>query len=420
MNAKMYLVGVVGGIFGSLVLWFPLTEYLPSTVINRWDAASAGLAWGLILLACLIMLACGAVSARWSGTKNRSGAVISGAVAGWVAALVSYILVVGAAAGVWGARPILEFGLRPADNDAQFIRLLVDSITGIHWWTMLALWGTMLLGLGLGAIGGALAGPGGNPDPDMILVYQITAVSGILTGGLVLVIETAVLTLLTQSIGEAAAKLGLTSAYPTIAILTFPVVTTFLMMLASLLLWWVFYRRGMATGQVMNMQARLSAGVLLGVPILTLMLVFAIYRQPMFYSLYLPFFALAILAGFGIMRHVWSNSTNSWDSKLTFRVGMFSACLSFLVMIAGAYFSTVPASLGDVLLVVSSIEVLNPATTGTADVTNVMELVREHYATYRNVGLFLMLVILPAVTLVASGLVILMMKFFGRRSQHSI
>jgi hypothetical protein len=332
----------------------------------------------------------------------------------------SYILVGGAAAGVWGARPILEFGLRLAVDDAQFTHLLVDSVTGIHWWTMLALWGMMLLGLGLGAIGGLLAGPGGNPDPDMILVYQVTAISGMLTSGLALVIETAILTLLEQSTAEAATKLGLLPAYPTTAIVTFPVITTFLMMLVSQGIWWFFYRQGLAMGQVMNMQVRLSAGVLLGTPILTLILVFAIHHQAMFYVLYLPFFVLAILVGFGIMRHVWANSTNDWDSRLTFRIGMFSALLSFLVMIVGAYFSPVSPALSDVMLVIPSIAVLNPTGSGSTEMTNLVELVREHYTVYRNAGLFLMLAILPAVTLVSSGLVLVMMKFFRRRNQQPV
>jgi hypothetical protein len=417
MNAKMYLAGVVGGILCSLASWIPLAEYLPSTFLSDWGAVNGGLGWGFMLLACLIILACGAVSARLSGTVSRLGATVSSAVAGWIAALMSYILVGGSAAGVWGARPILEFGLKPAANEAQFIQLLVDNVTGIHWWTMLALWGMMLLGLGLGAAGGWLAGPGGDPDPDMTLVYQVVAVSGVLTSGLVLVIETAILTLLSQSTDNAAAKLGLVPAYSTAGILAFPVITTFLMMLASQLLWWFFYRRGGAAGQVMNMQVRLSAGILLGMPILALILVFLIYHQSMFYTLYLPFFVITILAGFGIMRYVWKNSTPGWSSTITFRIGMFSAGLSFLVMVAGAYFSTIPAALSDVMLVISPMTALTPEGSRAPEMTNIVELVREHYTTYRNAGLLLMLVVLPVFTLAASGLVVLLMKFFGRRAE---
>jgi hypothetical protein len=336
--------------------------------------------------------------------------------AGWIATFMSYILVGGAAAGVWGARPILEFGLKPAADDAQFIQLLVDSVTGIHWWTMLALWGTMLLGLALGALGGLLAGPGGEPDPDMTLVYQIVAVSGMLTTGLVLVIATAILPLLSKSTADAAAKLGLVPTYSTDAILVFPVVTTLLMMFDSLLLWWLFYRRGQAAGQEMNMQVRLSAIILFGTPILSLILVFLLYHQPLFYTLYLPFFLVAILAGGGILRHVWANSTRAWTSVLTFRIGMLSAALGFLVMVVGSYFSTFPAALGDVLLVITSITALTPEGTGSPGITSVADLVRQHYASYRNAGLLILLVILPVFSLVAGGLVTLLVRFVANRA----
>ena len=285
MNAKMYLPGVGGGILCSLLLWYPLAGYLPSTLVSDWSSANAGLGWGLIILTGVVVLGCGAASARLSGTTTRLGAATSGALSGWVATLIGYIFVSGAAAGAWGARPILEFGLKPASSDAQFIQLLVDSVTGIHWWTMLALWGSLLLGMALGALGGLLAGPGGKPDPDMTLIYQVVGVSGMLTSGLVLIIETAILTLLSRSTAEAADKLGLVPAYSTGAILIFPVVTVFLMLLGSLWLWWFFYRRGLAAGQEMNMQVRLSAMILFGAPILTLVLTFLLYREPLFYIL---------------------------------------------------------------------------------------------------------------------------------------
>ncbi len=169
----------------------------------------------------------------------------------------------------------------------------------------------------------------------------------------------------------------------------------------------------------MNMQVRLSAGVLFGVPVLTLIVVFPIYRQFMFYTLYLPFFVVTILAGFLILRHVWKNSRPTWESAINFHVGMVSALLSFLVMTAGAYVGPIPSLLGDVLLVVSPITVLNPSGTGVTEYTSMAELVREYYILYHNAGLLLMLVFLPVVTLIASGLVLWMMKFFGRRNLPS-
>jgi len=71
MNAKMYLPGVAGGILCSLLLWYPLAEYLPSTLLKDWPSANAGLGWGLIILTGVFVLGCGAASARLSGTTHR-------------------------------------------------------------------------------------------------------------------------------------------------------------------------------------------------------------------------------------------------------------------------------------------------------------------------------------------------------------
>jgi hypothetical protein len=273
----------------------------------------------------------------------------------------------------------------------------------------------MLLGLGLGALGGLLAGAAGNPDPDMALVYQVTAVSGMLTGGLVMIINTVTLTTLSQITAQAAIKTNLIPAYSTTAMLVFPVITTFLMMLGCLSLWWFFYRWGQAAGQVMDLQVRLSAAVLFGTPVLTLIAVFLFYRDTMFYTLYLPFFVLTILSGWLIMRHVWMNSTSAWNNTVTFRIGMFSMGLSFLVMAIGVYCSALPAALSDVLLVISSISTLTPGSSEMPLTANMAELVRIHYTAYRSIGLLLMLT-LALFSFIISALVLWLMQFFGRRS----
>jgi hypothetical protein len=145
-------------------------------------------------------------------------------------------------------------------------------------------------------------------------------------------------------------------------------------------------------------------------------LVYLFYHQPLFYTLYLPLLLIAILAGGGILRHVWVNSTRTWTSVLTFRIGMISAALGFLVMVAGSYFSTFPAALGDVLLVITSITALTPEGTGSPGITSVAELVRQHYTSYRNAGLLILLVILPVFSLVAGGLVTLLVRFVANRA----
>jgi hypothetical protein len=189
-------------------------------------------------------------------------------------------------------------------------------------------------------------------------------------------------------------------------------------MFDSLWLWWLFYRRGLAASQDMNAQVRLSALVMCGTPLITLVLTFLVYREPLFYTLYLPFFLVAILAGAGILRQVWKNSTSAWSNTITFRIGLISALLGFMVIVAGAYFSTLPATLGDVLLVIPTIVTLTPTGSEPSGFASMTELVREHYATYRNTGLLLTLVVLPVFTLVVGSLVMLMLRFVARRTSR--
>lgn len=416
MNAKMYLAGIIGGTLCSLALWMPLAEYLPATLLTGWQPVNANLAWGLIILACLIVAACGVAAARMSGTKSRTGASISGAVNGLIAAMMSYIMVGGAAAGVWGARPILAYGLKPAVDDSQMIELIVDSLTGIHWWGMIALWSVMLIGLGLGALGGALAGPAGEPDPEIFLIYQVTAVCGMLTGALILIVNTAVLALLVETTAKSVDKAGIVPAYPINTMLVSPAVNAFLMMLISAWLWWVFYHQGAAAGQVMDLQVRLSAGTLLIAPILTLILTYMIHPRIVFYTLYLPFFVVIILTGALILRHVWRNSDSAWSSNLNSHVIMVSGGLCFIVLEFGNYISATPTSLGVVLLVITSISALTPeGSVAAPTITNLVQMVREHYVVYRNVGL----ASLPATAftcLVISSLVLWLMRFLERRN----
>ncbi len=418
MNAKMVLPGLAAGVLASLLLWFPLAVYLPSSFLVDWPRANAGLAWGMVFLAGLVLCAAGAASARLSGTTSRWGALACGAVSGLVAALLAYILVGGAAAGILGARPLLDFGLNRASGDAQSTQLLLDSVTSVHWMTMVALWASMIAGAALGALGGFVAGPGGLPDPEMTLIYQVVAVSGVLTSGLCLVSCTAILIMLVQSSAQAMARDNLVPAYPLDTVLAFPVISIFLLMFASQWLWWHFYRRGLAAGQLMDFQVRLSAAVLCAVPLLTLVLTFVLQPGALFFSIYLPFSLVSALYAGGILRHVWKNSTRLWKNQLSRHSAWVSAGLGLLVISAGVYLSALAAGLADVTLLTQMIVPLILGVDHAPNLTSMAKLVSEHYAAYRNLGLLLLLVILPLLTALLSGFVLPLLRFASRRSKN--
>ncbi len=416
MNAKMVLPGLIAGILSSLLCWFPLTVYLPSALLTDLPRANAGLAWGLGLLAILCLLASGAVAARISGAGSRQSAAVCGAVSSSVAALLVYLLVGGAAAGVWGARPLLLFGLNQASSDAQSTQLLLDNVIGIHWWTMLAVWVALITGLVLGALGGFLAGPGGIPDPQMYLIGQIVAVSGVLTAGLGLIISTAFLLALLQSSAQGITRLNLIPLYPLDTVLIFPAVSNFLLMFTSQWLWWHFYQCGLQDTQPMGLQVRLSAILLLVSPLITMVLIFLFFRGPLFFSLYLPLSLLSALCALGILRHVWKNSNSDRTNHLNRHTVLVSAGLGILVFSAGVCLSAGPAGLVDTTLITPMLVPLILGPDQAQHLKGMGQLIRDYYTTYRNTGLLLLLVILPLLAALIGGLVLLLLRILTPRA----
>jgi hypothetical protein len=115
------------------------------------------------------------------------------------------------------------------------------------------------------------------------------------------------------------------------------------------------------------------------------------------------------------MLNVWKNSTSARTNHLNRRTVLISAGLSLLVISAGVYFSAVPAGLADVTLINRMVAPLILGVDQTSSLTSMTQLVSDHYATYRNIGLLLMSVILPILTALLGGFVLLLLRFAIRR-----
>jgi hypothetical protein len=115
------------------------------------------------------------------------------------------------------------------------------------------------------------------------------------------------------------------------------------------------------------------------------------------------------------MLQVWKNSTSARTTHLSQHTVLVSAGLSLLVISVGVYFSAVPAGLADVTLITPMIAPLILGVDQTSSLTSMAQLVNDHYATYRNISLLIVLVFLPILTSLVCGLVLLLLRFTSRR-----
>nr|MBI2903687.1 hypothetical protein [Chloroflexota bacterium] len=221
--------------------YYPLYTYLPGRFVEGWPAAQPGPALVLAIVAALLLVATGAAAACLSGTDSRWGAAGAGAAAGFIAAIVAEIWVGGAAAGVLGNRAILAHGLRFTSDDNEFRILIADGVIATLWWTYASVWITVAVGLGLGAIGGILAGPGGPPPTPQPMAWLTISIAGLIASTMNIVVAVVIFRVLGQAIQLSADSASHVLPYPSRAASWWPIATGF----ATLYLWQVVWWRAL-------------------------------------------------------------------------------------------------------------------------------------------------------------------------------
>lgn len=177
---KVFLVGLGGGLALIAALFYPLYILLPGSHVEGWPTGSGIVGFVLEIVAALLAVVTGFLTARWTRAGTRQGGTLFGALGGGVAGAVLYFGIGGAAAGVIGSTWLLKHGLVPAAGKAEMTRLLAESLVGIAWLSPGAFWAALLAGTGLGAIGGLLAEPAIEPPDRLDLRLAATM---ILTAG---------------------------------------------------------------------------------------------------------------------------------------------------------------------------------------------------------------------------------------------
>jgi signal transduction histidine kinase len=268
------LVGLGGGLALIAALFYPLYGLLPGSYVEGWPTGSGIVGFVLEIAAVLLAIAIGFLAARRAKAGTRQGGMLFGALAGGVAGAVLYSGIVAPAAGVIGSDLLLKHGVSPASGDADMIRLLVESLIKVVWWSHGSFWMALLAGTGLGAIGGLLAPPAAeSPDwsdlrPAAIMILTTVALASAFS----FIAAVAIFSQLEPAIRSNMAEysISLETVLPLEGILLWPMGTPTVFYLASLIVLYFPLRAEIKNDPSRLSGAQVTAAVLglvsLGVP----------------------------------------------------------------------------------------------------------------------------------------------------------
>lgn len=232
---KVFLVGIVGGLVITRTLNYPLYVLLPGQFVNGWERGDPmiGFIWEAVTV--IITIALGFAAAMWIKAHTRTEGMMWGGIAGGVSGTMAYFGIGGAAAGVLGSGLMLQHGVAPAANEADMVRLLVEGVRGVLWWTHTSFWIALIAGSVLGGVGGAFVPPAEKVDRAETRTAAINILFvAVLVSSFSVIVTASVYSVLETSIYAAIAKNNLTlSPFPPIA-LTFA-----LIMLTPMLLYFL-------------------------------------------------------------------------------------------------------------------------------------------------------------------------------------
>jgi hypothetical protein len=116
--------------------------------------------WLWLIPAVLIITITGWLVGRIVPASDRSAQILQSAISAAGATSIAYGFILAASTAMQGMDALLTHGLHPA-SELQTSILIIDSALGVFAWTHAAFWILILVGAGLGAIGGLMAGTRG-------------------------------------------------------------------------------------------------------------------------------------------------------------------------------------------------------------------------------------------------------------------
>jgi hypothetical protein len=164
-------------------LFYPLYVVLPESYVVDWQAGSESLGLILSIVAAVVLVLGGVLAARWGGSVTRRNGAKMGALAGGIAGTMAFAALGAAAAGTLGLGSAL---LRGAEGSTA------SAVVQTANFTYAALWGMLLGGATLGALGGLLSPPdtGGEKQQDesAVRIAEVLSIRLLLVSLLILVV----------------------------------------------------------------------------------------------------------------------------------------------------------------------------------------------------------------------------------------
>lgn len=321
MNVRILGCGVIGGLLAAYTLSFPLylvlsAKYAKDANMLDWGWTGTVGSW----LTLLVGLTIGYVAARWDWQTSWRGRLNSGAIAGFLAAMVAFPLIGAPAAAVASQEPVWLLGSRVPFDQRETISIVVDCVIRAAWLPFLTFWGFVAGGLLLGSFGGILAAldpaarPWGTAPPRRAAAAFDSSVAIMLQGALILVVCLAAITSLETNAEKSIRQYGLRPDLPTKGITACPIVITLTMLIVST--WfcgqWCASRWNHPVAGLQR-SARLAGVLMVALPLLTLALT-ANVRGDIFQEWY---FLSGEALWFGVMLY--------WLARIKLRPGPESA-----------------------------------------------------------------------------------------------
>ena len=113
--------------------------------------------WMWFSLVIVIIALAGWFVGRFIPASNRSAQILQSSLAGIGTIIVSFGILLAVSPVIQAIDALLKHGLKPA-SEALTSTLIIDSVLGVFAWTHVSFWILTLIGAGLGALGGLMAG----------------------------------------------------------------------------------------------------------------------------------------------------------------------------------------------------------------------------------------------------------------------